>query len=140
MTAAEPRASQATRDRLLKAAESLFLDYGYDGTSARMITAEARANLAAINYHFGGKEELFQAMLARRLDDLHTLEELVRRDCKLFAKEATASHCPHQPGPSISTKRWPPPPICRTCWPGSAPPRSSSWPACSTRNRASCRP
>lgn len=71
MTAAEPRASQATRDRLLKAAESLFLAYGYDGTSARMITAEARANLAAINYHFGGKEELFQAMLARRLDDLH---------------------------------------------------------------------
>jgi len=71
MTAAEPRASQATRDRLLKAAESLFLDYGYDGTSARMITAEARANLAAINYHFGGKEGLFQAMLARRLDDLH---------------------------------------------------------------------
>jgi AcrR family transcriptional regulator len=71
MTAAEPRASQATRERLLKAAESLFLAYGYDGTSARMITAEARANLAAINYHFGGKEGLFQAMLARRLDDLH---------------------------------------------------------------------
>jgi AcrR family transcriptional regulator len=71
MPAAEPRASQATRDRLLKAAEGLFLAHGYDGTSARMITAEARANLAAINYHFGGKEELFQAMLARRLDDLH---------------------------------------------------------------------
>ena len=71
MPAAEPRASQATRERLLKAAERLFLAYGYDGTSARMITAEARANLAAINYHFGGKEGLFQAMLARRLDDLH---------------------------------------------------------------------
>jgi len=71
MPATEPRASQATRDRLLKAAESLFLVHGYDGTSARMITAEARANLAAINYHFGGKEGLFQAMLARRLDDLH---------------------------------------------------------------------
>jgi AcrR family transcriptional regulator len=79
MTAAEPRASQATRDRLLKAAESLFLASGYDGTSARMITAEARANLAAINYHFGGKEELFQAMLARRLDDLHA-ERLARLD------------------------------------------------------------
>jgi AcrR family transcriptional regulator len=71
MPATEPRASQATRDRLLKAAESLFLDHGYDGTSARMITADARANLAAINYHFGDKEGLFQAMLARRLDDLH---------------------------------------------------------------------
>jgi AcrR family transcriptional regulator len=71
MPAPEPRASQATRDRLLKAAEGIFLAHGYDGTSARMITADARANLAAINYHFGGKEGLFQAMLARRLDDLH---------------------------------------------------------------------
>jgi AcrR family transcriptional regulator len=71
MAIKEPRASQATRERLLKAAEGLFLAHGYDGTSARMITAEARANLAAINYHFGDKEGLFQAMLARRLDALH---------------------------------------------------------------------
>ena len=71
MPATEPRASQVTRERLLKAAEHLFLAHGYDGTSARMITADARANLAAINYHFGGKKGLFQAMLARRLDALH---------------------------------------------------------------------
>ena len=57
--------------RLLKAAEALFLDHGYDGTSARMITTTARANLAAVNYHFGGKEGLFHAMLERRLDALH---------------------------------------------------------------------
>ena len=66
-----PRASQVTRDRILDAAERLFLDHGYDGTSSRMITAAARVNLAAVNYHFGGKEGLFQAMLARRLDALH---------------------------------------------------------------------
>jgi AcrR family transcriptional regulator len=36
-----------------------------------MITAAARVNLAAVNYHFGGKTGLFQAMLARRLDALH---------------------------------------------------------------------
>jgi AcrR family transcriptional regulator len=71
MPASESRVSQATRERLLKAVEGLFLAHGYDGTSARMITAEARANLAAVNYHFGGKEGLFQAMLARRLDALH---------------------------------------------------------------------
>jgi AcrR family transcriptional regulator len=72
MPATESRATtQATRERLLKAAEGLFLAHGYDGTSARMITAEARANLAAVSYHFGGKEGLFQAMLARRLDALH---------------------------------------------------------------------
>jgi AcrR family transcriptional regulator len=68
---ADSRASQATRERLLKAAEGLFLAHGYDGTSARLITAAARANLAAVNYHFGGKEGLFHAMLARRLDALH---------------------------------------------------------------------
>jgi AcrR family transcriptional regulator len=60
-----------TRERLLDAAEQLFLQGGYDGTSSRMITAAAGANLAAVNYHFGGKEGLFQAMLARRLDVLH---------------------------------------------------------------------
>jgi AcrR family transcriptional regulator len=66
-----PAAESRTRERLLKAAETLFLDHGYDGTSARMITTAARANLAAVNYHFGGKEGLFQAMLERRLDALH---------------------------------------------------------------------
>lgn len=66
-----PIASQVTSGRILDAAERLFLDHGYDGTSSRMITAAARANLAAVNYHFGGKSGLFQAMLARRLDPLH---------------------------------------------------------------------
>jgi AcrR family transcriptional regulator len=68
-TASRTRA--ATDERLLAAAERLFLAHGYDGTSSRMITAAARVNLAAANYHFGGKNGLFRAMLARRLDALH---------------------------------------------------------------------
>jgi AcrR family transcriptional regulator len=67
--AARPR--PATRERILAAAERLFLAHGYDGTSSRMITAAARVNLAAVNYHFHGKRGLFQSMLARRLDALH---------------------------------------------------------------------
>jgi AcrR family transcriptional regulator len=66
-----PAARQVTPGRILDAAERLFLDHGYDGTSSRMITAAARVNLAAVNYHFGGKSGLFEAMLARRLDGLH---------------------------------------------------------------------
>jgi len=66
-----PAAREVTPGRILDAAERLFLDHGYDGTSSRMITAAARVNLAAVNYHFGGKSGLFQAMLARRLDALH---------------------------------------------------------------------
>lgn len=78
-----PDSKNATRARLLAAAESLFLEHGFDGASSRMITAKARANLAAVNYHFGGKEGLFKAMLAGRLDALHAarlelLDELER--------------------------------------------------------------
>ncbi len=69
MTANDARSD--TRERLLDATEALFLEHGYDGTSSRMITGGAEANLAAVNYHFGGKEGLFHAMLARRLDALH---------------------------------------------------------------------
>jgi AcrR family transcriptional regulator len=68
-----------TSDRLLDAAEGLFLEHGYDGTSSRMITAAAGANLAAVNYHFGDKAGLFQAMLSRRLDALHA-ERLAQLD------------------------------------------------------------
>jgi len=67
---AASRTRPATGERLLAAAERLFLAHGYDGTSSRMITAAARVNLAAVNYHFGGKTGLFQSMLARRLDPL----------------------------------------------------------------------
>jgi AcrR family transcriptional regulator len=66
----QSKSPQATRRRILEAAERLFLEHGFDGTSLRMLTGAAGVNLAAVNYHFGGKEELFRAMLAARLDPL----------------------------------------------------------------------
>ena len=66
-----PATSQAvTRERLLDAAEAMFAERGYRGTSVRGITSRARCNLAAINYHFGGKASLYRAMFRRRLGDL----------------------------------------------------------------------
>src|SRR6266571_2732822 len=61
----------ATKDRILDAAESLFMEHGFEATSLRSITAAADVNLAAVNYHFGSKEELFQAVLTRRLDPMN---------------------------------------------------------------------
>lgn len=61
----------ATKDRILDAAESLFMEHGFEATSLRSITAAAAVNLAAVNYHFGSKEELFQAVLTRRLDPMN---------------------------------------------------------------------
>lgn len=56
-----------TRERILDAAERLFMAYGYEGTSMRQITGEAAVNLAAVNYHFGSKEALMQEVFRRRL-------------------------------------------------------------------------
>src|SRR3954471_6891345 len=60
-----------TKARMLDAAEALFMEHGFEATSMRAITAAAAVNLAAVNYHFGSKEELFEAVLTRRLDPMN---------------------------------------------------------------------
>lgn len=54
-----------TRERILEAAAQLFSDQGFDGTSTRVVGAAADANIGTIAYHFGGKEGLYNAALAR---------------------------------------------------------------------------
>jgi AcrR family transcriptional regulator len=61
----------ATQARILDAAEGLFMEHGFEATSMRQINSEASVNLAAINYHFGSKEDLFEAVLTRRLDPMN---------------------------------------------------------------------
>ena len=56
-----------TKTRILNAAEQLFAREGFHNTSMRAITGEAGVNLAAVNYHFGSKEALLQAVFERRL-------------------------------------------------------------------------
>ena len=56
-----------TKDRVLDAAQKLFGEHGLEGTSLRAITNAAGANLAAVNYHFGSKEELFRAVARRAI-------------------------------------------------------------------------
>ncbi len=55
-----------TRNRILDAAEVLFAEKGYSAVSVREITACAGCNLAAVNYHFGGKENLYLAVFKER--------------------------------------------------------------------------
>jgi AcrR family transcriptional regulator len=63
--------SADTKTRILDAAEQLFMEHGFEATSLRSLTTAAAVNLAAVNYHFGSKEELFQAVLTRRLDPMN---------------------------------------------------------------------
>ena len=63
--------SSATQSRILDAAEALFMEHGFEATSLRQITSVAGVNLAAVNYHFGSKDDLFEAVLTRRLDPMN---------------------------------------------------------------------
>ncbi|MBW1802314.1 MAG: TetR/AcrR family transcriptional regulator [Deltaproteobacteria bacterium] len=58
--------NNATKNRLLEKAETLFAQRGYHGVSIREITASARCNMGAVNYHFGSKKNLYMEVFRAR--------------------------------------------------------------------------
>jgi AcrR family transcriptional regulator len=58
--------SDPTKERILNEAEALFAQRGYHAVSVREITAAAACNLAAINYHFGNKQNLYLEVFRSR--------------------------------------------------------------------------
>lgn len=62
---------EGTPLRILEAAESLFADNGYDGTSMRDITRKARVSLALVNYHFKNKENLLREIVRLRMEPIN---------------------------------------------------------------------
>ncbi|MFC8080564.1 TetR/AcrR family transcriptional regulator [Streptomyces sp. NPDC057307] len=63
-----------TRTQILAAAEHLFAERGYRGTSVRAITDLAGANLAAVGYHFGSKAELLTAVARRVIEPINAAQ------------------------------------------------------------------
>jgi AcrR family transcriptional regulator len=61
----------STKQRILDSAEALFARHGFAGASLRQVTSSAQVNLAAVNYHFGSKENLVNEVFRRRLDTLN---------------------------------------------------------------------
>jgi AcrR family transcriptional regulator len=57
---------EVTKERILDTAEVLFAQKGYRAVSVREITSAARCNLAAVNYHFGKKENLYLEVFRSR--------------------------------------------------------------------------
>jgi AcrR family transcriptional regulator len=69
-SAAAP-APKDTKQRILDAAEELFAEHGVGASSLRSVISRADVNLAAVHYHFGSKEELLRAVVARRIDPIN---------------------------------------------------------------------
>ena len=59
--------NRRVQDRLLDAAEELFCEHGFEGTSIRELAAAAGCNIASVNYYFGGKGNLYTEVWRRRL-------------------------------------------------------------------------
>jgi AcrR family transcriptional regulator len=82
------RPSEVTRDRIIKAAERLFAERGFDGTSIRTIVAKARVNQAAINYHFAGKDGLYREVLRAAFRALTEHQISHAAETKAMARDA----------------------------------------------------
>jgi TetR/AcrR family transcriptional regulator, regulator of cefoperazone and chloramphenicol sensitivity len=93
-----------TRARLLKAAERLFADRGFKKVTVREICRAARANVAAVNYHFGDKLGLYREVMQSAIDAMratndaarqagagHTAEEQLRRYIVIFVHRVLGS-------------------------------------------------
>ena len=67
-----------TRERLLKAAAQLFADRGFKKVTVRDICRTARANVAAVNYHFGDKGGLYREVLQLAIETMRSTTDAAR--------------------------------------------------------------
>ena len=81
----------STKDRILGAAEELFAQHGFGGTSLRQVSSRADVNIAAVNYHFGSKENLVTEVFRRRMDEMSAQRlALLRQACERDAGDLDA--------------------------------------------------
>lgn len=73
--------------RILEVAERLFAEKGFDGTSIRNISKEAKINIAMVSYYFGSKEKMLEALIYSRTSNLKMeLENIIRENLTPFEK------------------------------------------------------
>ena len=84
-------AASEPKRRLLAAAERLFAERGFEAVSVRDITQASKANVAAVNYHFGSREELIELTINRHLAPIQD-ERLARMEA--LARKASGNSAP----------------------------------------------
>jgi AcrR family transcriptional regulator len=83
------RPAELDRGALLDAAENLFAEKGFEGTTTREVVKKAKCNLALISYYFGGKDGLYKAVLLRHIDRIQ-----LNYSAATFSETALASQWP----------------------------------------------
>jgi AcrR family transcriptional regulator len=73
--------------QILIVAEKLFAEKGFDGTSIRDISKEAKINIAMVSYYFGSKEKLLESLILYRTSDLKAqLDDLLQENLEPMDK------------------------------------------------------
>jgi AcrR family transcriptional regulator len=113
------RRSRETRDRLLNAAEAIFLEKGYDNATTREISARADLGAGTFYVHFRDKREIFDALVRRANRELHrkwlsarspdmSVEEQVvaalRVSFEYFRKNAALARLMYIEGPPVDAE------------------------------------
>lgn len=70
-TTPDPTHAEAIRHRIMDAGEKAFAEWGFAAASLRQITTEAGVNLAAVNYYFGSKDNLYTAVISRGVQPIN---------------------------------------------------------------------
>ena len=71
------------RDQIIDAANRLFVEHGYDGTSVRSIMREAGGEVGLFYYYFKSKDEVFNTVVERFVDGyIPRIEEMLERDAR----------------------------------------------------------
>jgi AcrR family transcriptional regulator len=71
-----------TYHRFMDAAENIFIRFGYEGASIRMISREADAPLGTLHHYWGSKEVLFRDTCERRFGPILALQEARLLECE----------------------------------------------------------
>ena len=74
----------ATRQHILETAGRLYAEKGYARVTSKEICTRAGVNMASVNYQFGGKDGLYEAVLIEAHRQILSLEELERKNGKYF--------------------------------------------------------
>lgn len=84
--------NESTRQALLQAAAEVFAEHGFQIARMRQIAEQAGANLSAINYHFGSKEGLYEAVLDAGAKDVIGRYPLITEETRALAPEERFRH------------------------------------------------
>lgn len=97
----------ATKGRIIESASKLFANFGFAETTNKAIAADAQVDLASINYHFGSRAGLYQAVLIEAHREFINIDELA----KIQAQDISAEDKLHAVitlfcNPHIEDKKW----------------------------------